>query len=171
MTSWTYHGLAEAFQLMADTFKYETFPEYVESKGLSNKIKSQIPFVTDGLPIWEAFKSFFSKYIDFYYPNDNCVASDSDLQDFWESVNNRGNFGSPMTYGLPKLSKDALIDYTTHLAFTVTAWHEHVGTVVHYLTDPKGMNFKIRPSQNQSDVQGFIQTLCIADRNMKSSTT
>ena len=49
------------------------------------------------------------------------MTSDSDLLDFWEMVDKRGNIGSPMMYGLPKLSKETLIDYTAHLAFTVTS--------------------------------------------------
>ena len=40
---------------------------------------------------------------DFNYDN-----SDSDLSDFWQMVNKRGDFGSTIPYGLPKLSKEAL---------------------------------------------------------------
>ena len=162
MSSLEYNdGLAKGFQLMADTFKYETFPKFVESKGLSKNIQAQIPYFTDGIPVWNAFKSFFSKYIGFYYQNDDEIESDSDLNDFWEMVNKGGDFGSVISYGLPKLSKEALIDYTTHLAFSVTAWHEHVGTLVHYLVDLKGMNSKIRPGKCEPDVQAFIQILCL----------
>ena len=31
-------------------------------------------------------------------------------------------------YGLPELGKTGLIDYLSHVGFSVTVWHEHVGT-------------------------------------------
>ena len=57
--------------------------------------------------------------------------------------------------------KSLFIDYSTHVAFTVTAWHEHVGTVVHYFLPPNGLGFKIRPGKESLDVQAFVQSLCL----------
>ena len=88
-----------------------------------------------------------------------------ELAEFWECVDSRGNFGSPWRYGLPRLSKKALVDYMTHLAFNVTAWHEHVGNIITYLLPPNilhSFGFKLRPGIEVVDVQALIQSLCIA---------
>ena len=53
--------------------------------------------------------------------------------------------------------KDNLIEYLTHLAFNVTAWHEMVGTLTHYVTPPNGFGFSLRPGKAELDVQSFVQ--------------
>ena len=53
--------------------------------------------------------------------------------------------------------KENLIQYLTHLAFNVTAWHEIVGTLTQYVTPPKGFGFSLRPGQTVVDVQSFVQ--------------
>ena len=59
---------------------------------------------------------------------------------------------------IPLLSgKDNLIEYLTHLAFNVTAWHEMVGTISQYVTPPSGFGFSLRPGKAELDVQSFVQ--------------
>ena len=95
-------------------------------------------------------------YIDFFYKEDEAITEDGELKDFWECVDLRGNLGSPWRYGLPDLSRESLANYLTHVAFYVTAWHEHVGNIVHYVLPPaKGMGLKIRPEREENDVQVF----------------
>jgi hypothetical protein len=53
--------------------------------------------------------------------------------------------------------KDNLIEYLTHLAFNVTAWHEMVGTLTQYVTPPNGFGFSLRPGKAVLDVQSFVQ--------------
>ena len=53
--------------------------------------------------------------------------------------------------------KDNLIEYLTHLAFNVTAWHEIVGTLTQYVTPPNGFGFSLRPGKAVVDVQSFVQ--------------
>ena len=53
--------------------------------------------------------------------------------------------------------KDNLIEYLTHLAFNVTAWHEIVGTLTQYVIPPNGFGFSIRPGKAVLDVQSFVQ--------------
>ena len=101
-------------------------------------------------------------YIDFFYKEDEAITEDEELKDFWECVDLRGNLGSPWRYGLPDLTRESLANYLTHVAFTVTAWHEHVGTIVHYVLPPaKGIGLKIRPGKEENDVQ--VHTGCIAE--------
>ena len=53
--------------------------------------------------------------------------------------------------------KDNLIEYLTHLAFNVTAWHEMVGTISQYVIPPSGFGFSLRPGKAELDVQSFVQ--------------
>ena len=129
---------------MYEGFVYETLPDFIASKNLDHDLEEQIPLCTDGLPLWDAYLKFFENYVDFFYKEENSIDEDVQLQDFWTNVNLRGEFGSKKPYGLPKLNKKSLTEYLAHLAFTVTAWHELNGSVVHYLLSPKGKETKVR---------------------------
>ena len=118
------------------------FRDFIASKNLDHDLEEQIPLCTDGLPLWDAYLKFFENYVDFFYKEENSIDEDVQLQDFWTNVNLRGEFGSKKPYGLPKLNKKSLTEYLAHLAFTVTAWHELNGSVVHYLLSPKGKETK-----------------------------
>ena len=59
--------------------------------------------------------------------------------------------------------KDNLVEYLTHLAFNVTAWHEIVGTLTQYVIPPNGFGFSIRPGKAVLDVQSFVQ-VCLSSK-------
>ena len=147
--------------LLFEDFKYETLPEMVASKKLSKEMEKQIPLCTDGLPVWEAFLKFFESYVGFFYPDESSITTDVDLRRFWLNVDLKGEFNARQTYGLPQLSKKALVEYLTHLAFTVTAGHELNGTIVQYLMSPKAAALKLRPGKDEADIQTFVQDLIL----------
>ena len=92
--------------------------------------------------------------MEFFYQNENEILTDTELIHFWHCVDLRGDLDSPWHYGLPTLDKQSLINYLTHVAFSVTAWHELVGTFIQYLLPPSlGMGFKLRPGREEHDVQ------------------
>ena len=49
--------------------------------------------------------------------------------------------------------------YTTFIddLFSVTAWHELVGTIIQYIKNPKGVCMVLKPGVNQSNVQSYMQ--------------
>ena len=57
------------------------------------------------------------------------------------------------------MNKTSLIDYLTHIGFSVTAWHEICGNFAPYILPPYGLGLKLYPGKEQLDVQGYIQTL------------
>ena len=75
MTGLDYKGFADGFQYFAglDGFKYETFPDYLKSKGLDEEMESKIPLRTDALPIWQAYHDFFAAYVGLFYAGDEEV--------------------------------------------------------------------------------------------------
>lgn len=161
MTGFTYKGFSSGLSLLFEDFTYETLPDFIESKKLSKEMEKQIPLCTDGLPVWDAFLKFFQSYVDFFYPDEDKVTTDIELRRFWLNVDLKGEFDARKPYGLPKLSKKSLVDYLTHLAFTVTAGHELNGTIVHYLLSPKAGAFKLRPEKDEADIQAYIQDLIL----------
>ncbi|AET01788.2 linoleate lipoxygenase [Medicago truncatula] len=44
------------------------------------------PYVSDGLEIWAAIKSWVDEYVNFYYKSDADVVKDSELQAFWKEL-------------------------------------------------------------------------------------
>ena len=65
---------------MYENYVYETIPDYIESKQLSDNLKDQIPLCTDGLPVWNAYLKFFENYVDFFYANENSIRKDIQLR-------------------------------------------------------------------------------------------
>jgi len=161
MTGFTYKGFSSGLSLLFEDFKYETLPEMIASKKLSKKMEEQIPLCTDGLPVWDAFLKFFESYVGFFYPDESNITTDVDLRRFWLNVDLKGEFNARQPYGLPQLSKKALVEYLTHLAFTVTAGHELNGTIVQYLLTPNAGAMKLRPEKDEADIQTFVQDLIL----------
>ena len=67
--------------------------------------------------------------MNIFYPEEKDIVIDVDLAEFWLAVDLRGKFGTKKLYGLPKLNKKSLIEYLTHLAFSVTAMHQLNGSI------------------------------------------
>ncbi|XP_010667400.2 probable linoleate 9S-lipoxygenase 5 [Beta vulgaris subsp. vulgaris] len=44
------------------------------------------PFAVDGLEIWFAIEAWVGDYCSFYYPNDNLVEEDPELQSWWKEI-------------------------------------------------------------------------------------
>jgi len=160
MSGVTFKSITSAFRLSFEEFKFSTFPDFLHDKDLGEDVKARIPIYNDALLNWRAYHSFFSSYVNFFYKDHEDILVDGELGDFWECVDLRGNMGSSSRYGLPQLSRESLINYLTHVAFTVTAWHELVGTVIQYVLPPaKGIGIKIRPGRERSDVQAVVEQL------------
>ena len=161
VSGFTYNGLTSALSVLYENYSYETLPDIIASKQLSDELEKQIPMCIDGRLIWDAFFRFFKRYVDFFYSDDNAVAINAELRDFWECVDLKGEFGSKKLYGLPKLTKTTLAEYLSHLAFNVTACHELNGNAIPYSISPKGGAMKIRADSNKADVQSYVQGLIL----------
>ncbi|CAA6661598.1 unnamed protein product [Spirodela intermedia] len=49
------------------------------------------PFAADGLLIWTAIKQWVEDYVGHYYPGPSVVTSDTELQEWWEEIRNKGH--------------------------------------------------------------------------------
>lgn len=159
--AFTYPSLLDLFRKALTSFSFQTFPAFLEAKNLG-PAQEEVPIAVDGLPIWRAFHSFFREYLDLFYADEAAITADGELAAYWECIDRRG--GAPYSdepglprFGLPSLSKAALIDQLTHHAFSVTAWHELIGSLVQYSATPLGVPYKVRPGREIMDVQTFVQ--------------
>ncbi|KAL4591418.1 hypothetical protein LXL04_004381 [Taraxacum kok-saghyz] len=66
----------------------------IEDEGAPHGIKLTIddyPFANDGLLLWGAIKQWATTYVNHYYPQDNLVESDEELQAWWTEIKTVGH--------------------------------------------------------------------------------
>ncbi|XP_026448665.1 probable linoleate 9S-lipoxygenase 5 [Papaver somniferum] len=49
------------------------------------------PFAVDGLEIWSAIEKWVHEYCSFYYPSDDLILGDTELQSWWEDLRTQGH--------------------------------------------------------------------------------
>mmetsp|Transcript_15068 Transcript_15068/g.40622 ORF Transcript_15068/g.40622 Transcript_15068/m.40622 type:complete len:1094 (-) Transcript_15068:78-3359(-) len=152
MSAFPYEELRRVFASGASNFRFRTWPQEYKDMTLPEDVKSKLPMFEDGLQVWSALYDFMAGYIGVYFKNDEDVTADKGLQEYWKFT------CSPQyAQALPALSRTALIDQLTRGAFDVTAYHELVGDVVAYTTDPAGAALQVRPGADMADLQEFLQ--------------
>ncbi|BDA49833.1 Lipoxygenase 2.3, chloroplastic [Coccomyxa sp. Obi] len=83
------------------------------------------PFGEDGLDIWYAMRDWFGSYLAIYYTDDQQLAEDSEIQEWWRDVREKGH--PDKKEGWPALSTVTdLRDILTTIAFTGSAHHAAV---------------------------------------------
>mmetsp|Transcript_48852 Transcript_48852/g.91421 ORF Transcript_48852/g.91421 Transcript_48852/m.91421 type:complete len:296 (+) Transcript_48852:2-889(+) len=157
MSGFSYEGLGTVFNTALEIYKYQTWPEVYEACDLPEEVKDKMPMFEDGLPFWKILHEFYTGYVDLYYESDEAVLADTEIVAYW-----RFQCGPQYSRGLPALSKAALVDQMTHAVFTVTGYHEFVGNVIGYVSDPLGGFLQVRPELNMADKQHMIQALSLA---------
>jgi hypothetical protein len=143
-------------------YKYETFPEFIAGKGLSERDIFDVPFARDGIDFWNIVHSYVNSYMKIFYPNgDSDILEDADLLEYWNHFSSR-QLGA-MSYGLPGLKPTfaAVVDQITHSIFGVTAGHEMYGSVTEYLLSPNVVPPKLKVGRNIADVETFYLSLCL----------
>ncbi|KAJ3672966.1 hypothetical protein LUZ60_006340 [Juncus effusus] len=66
----------------------------VEDPSSPNKIRLLIkdyPYAVDGMAVWSAIESWVNEYCSVYYPNDNTVKNDTELQAWWKEIREEGH--------------------------------------------------------------------------------
>jgi len=152
MSPFPYDQLQAIFAHAANTWRHQTWPQVYEETQLPDAFKAKLPIFEDGLPVWQALHDFVAAYVSLHYKDDAAVSGDSELQEYWK-------FSCVPQYaqGLPPLSRVALTNQITRGMFDVTAYHELVGDVVVYTTDPAGAALQVRPGRDMADIQQFFQ--------------
>lgn len=151
LTGLTFKGLTAVLELCATRHKFKTLPQMVEEKRLGEGVKAVVPISSEGLELWALYHEFFTAYVGAFFENDVAVLADEELREFWTCIDRCGGDEVDGDYGLPSLSVASLIDYCTHVAYSVTAQHELVGGVAPYIAH-NCASTSIRPGKNEMDV-------------------
>ncbi|XP_068666589.1 lipoxygenase 6, chloroplastic-like [Aristolochia californica] len=82
------------------------------------------PYAADGLLIWEAIKDWVEFYVNRFYEEPNSVASDYELQAWWDEIKNKGHPDKRNESWWPKLkTKDDLSGILTIMIWTASGQH------------------------------------------------
>ncbi|GMJ05484.1 Arabidopsis thaliana lipoxygenase 5 [Hibiscus trionum] len=85
------------------------------------------PFAVDGLEIWSAIETWVTQYCSIYYPSDEAVQKDNELQSWWEEIRNEGHGDLKDKPWWPEMStKHDLIQACTTLIWMASALHASV---------------------------------------------
>merc|ERR1711871_766740 len=157
-TALSAHGIKDFFHYGFLESKYQPFPAWLASKGLTEK---DVPMAEDGLPLYKLFEKMVGGLLDVYYKDDAELQADLDMDHFWHGL--QKNHPDFPWFGkqLPPLTKGSLKSVLTYYMFTVTSMHELAGHVVEYTTVPSLFASKIRPDVEIADPQAFFQLLSV----------
>lgn len=85
------------------------------------------PYAVDGLDIWSAIETWVIDYCSFYYPSDNIVQGDHELQDWWNEVRNVGHGDKKDEPWWPEMkTRDDLTKTCTIIIWIASALHAAV---------------------------------------------
>ena len=49
------------------------------------------PYANDGLVLWDIIKDWVTNYVNHYYPEENLVESDEEIQAWWTEIRTQGH--------------------------------------------------------------------------------
>ncbi|KAJ9158716.1 hypothetical protein P3X46_024276 [Hevea brasiliensis] len=118
-------------------FDKEALPDDLISRGMAvedptakHGLKLTIedyPFANDGLMLWDAIKQWVTDYVNHYYPEASKVASDNELQAWWEDVRAKGHEDKKDEPWWPVLkTQQDLIQVLTTIIWVTSGHHSAV---------------------------------------------
>ncbi|WJX55911.1 Lox2p [Trifolium repens] len=85
------------------------------------------PYAVDGLEIWDAIKTWVQDYVSLYYPTDEVVQKDIELQTWWKEVVEKGHGDLKDKTWWPKMQNlQDLIQSCSIIIWTASALHAAV---------------------------------------------
>ncbi|XP_042967230.1 linoleate 9S-lipoxygenase 5-like isoform X2 [Carya illinoinensis] len=85
------------------------------------------PYAVDGLAIWSAIENWVREYCSFYYPTDDTVQDDSELQSWWMEIRNKGHGDKKDEPWWPEMHTRAeLVQVCTIIIWVASALHAAV---------------------------------------------
>ncbi|MCD7466629.1 hypothetical protein HAX54_003476 [Datura stramonium] len=118
-------------------FDRQALPQDLISRGLAEEdpnapygLKLTIedyPFASDGLILWDTLKQWVTTYVNHYYPQENLIESDKELQSWWLEIKNVGHGDKKDELWWPELkTQNDLIGIVTTIVWVASAHHAAV---------------------------------------------
>ncbi|MBL9039304.1 MAG: hypothetical protein JNG84_12370, partial [Archangium sp.] len=157
----TWDALSSIWKGMTKAYSFETLPAELRRKGVHPEAfgsdeKDLYPYGTDALEFWHAIHDFVGDALEKSPALQSALTTRRDeTSRWWESLAK----GIP---GIPELTTEGLRDVLTLLFFTVSGFHNFVGTVTEYVADPTFTAGKLWPGVTMADRQSTMQLCLIA---------
>lgn len=101
-------------------------PDPKQPHGLCLLIKDY-PYAVDGLEIWSAIEKWVHDYCTYYYPADEIIQGDSELQSWWKELRNEGHGDKKDAYWWPRMQTlQDLTQTCTIIIWVASAYHAAV---------------------------------------------
>ncbi|XVF66677.1 hypothetical protein PTKIN_Ptkin10aG0056400 [Pterospermum kingtungense] len=101
-------------------------PDSSSSNGLRLVIEDY-PYAVDGLEIWSAIEAWVTEYCSFYYPSDEVVKVDNEIQSWWAEIRNEGHGDLKDQSWWPEMkTRSELIQACTIIIWVASAFHAAV---------------------------------------------
>ncbi|GAU42121.1 hypothetical protein TSUD_350950 [Trifolium subterraneum] len=85
------------------------------------------PYAVDGLEIWDAIKAWVEDYVSLYYPTDDAVQKDTEIQTWWKEAVEKGHGDLKDKPWWPKMqSVQDLVQSCSIIIWTASALHAAV---------------------------------------------
>ncbi|XP_073133793.1 linoleate 9S-lipoxygenase 5-like [Henckelia pumila] len=102
----------------------------VEDSSQPNGLKLVIedyPFAVDGLEIWFAIEAWVKEYCCFYYPTDDKIQNDTELQSWWDDIRTKGHGDlKDETWWSKMETREDLVQACTTIMWIASALHAAV---------------------------------------------
>ncbi|CAL1396788.1 unnamed protein product [Linum trigynum] len=101
-------------------------PDETKPHGLKLLIEDY-PYAVDGLEIWSAIETWVQEYCEFYYPTDELIQKDEELQSWWLELRNEGHGDKRDEPWWPEMqTRDDLKQTCTIIIWVASALHAAV---------------------------------------------
>uniref|UniRef100_A0A672HFV4 Hydroperoxide isomerase ALOXE3-like n=1 Tax=Salarias fasciatus TaxID=181472 RepID=A0A672HFV4_SALFA len=159
-----YEGMTELIRrgLSEMTYSSLCLPENITARGLESV--PNFYYRDDGLKLWNIINSFVRKVVEHFYPSDNDVVKDTELQDWISEIFTHGFLANKLA-GFPTTfdAVEEVVKFITMLIFTVTAQHAALnnGQFDFLSWMPNGSLLTRRPpptTKGQSSVETILET-------------